>query len=70
MISDDGTIARLVDAIVAYDTANGRWRFELTGSNLTDEDYIIGVFAIPGLRIVSGYIGSPLTYALTAKFRF
>ncbi len=60
----------LVDGIIAYDTANGRWRFELTGSNLTDEDYIIGVFAIPGLRIVSGYIGSPLTYALTAKFRF
>jgi len=60
----------LVDAIIAYDTGNGRWRFQLTGQNLTDEDYIIGVFAIPGLRIVSGYIGPPLTYALTAKYRF
>jgi len=60
----------LVDGIIAYDTANGRWRFEITGKNLTNEDYIIGVFAIPGLRIVSGYVGSPRTYALTAKYQF
>jgi len=60
----------LVDGIVAYDTANGRWRFELAGKNLTDEDYIIGVFAIPGLRIVSGYIGAPMTYTFMAKLRF
>ena len=60
----------LVDAIVAYETGNGRWRFQITGQNLTDEDYMIGVFAIPGLKIVSGYIGAPITYALTAKYRF
>jgi iron complex outermembrane receptor protein len=60
----------LVDAIVAYDTANGRWRFEVSGKNLSNEDYIIGVFAIPGLRIVSGYIGAPRTYTFLAKFRF
>ena len=60
----------LVDGIIAYETGNGRWRFQLSGQNLTDEDYIIGVFAIPGLKIVSGYIGAPLTYALTAKYRF
>ena len=60
----------LVDGIIAYDTANGRWRFEIAGKNLTNEDYIIGVFAIPGLRIVSGYIGPPRFYTLTAKFRF
>lgn len=60
----------LVDAIMAYETANGRWRFEINGTNLTDKDYIIGVFAIPGLRIVSGYIGAPRTYSFLAKFRF
>jgi iron complex outermembrane receptor protein len=60
----------LVDGIIAYDTANGRWRFEIAGKNLTDEDYIIGVFAIPGLRIVSGYIGAPMTYTFMAKYRF
>ena len=51
-------------------TANGRWRFEVAGQNLSNEDYMIGVFAIPGLGIVSGYIGAPRTYTLTAKFRF
>jgi iron complex outermembrane receptor protein len=60
----------LVDGIIAYDTGNGRWRFEIVANNLTNEDYIIGVFAIPGLKIVSGYIGPPRTYSLTAKFRF
>lgn len=60
----------LVDAIIAYETGNGRWRFQIAGQNLTDEDYMIGVFAIPGLKIVSGYIGTPITYALTAKYRF
>ena len=60
----------LVDGIIAYDTANGRWRFEVAGQNLSNEDYIIGVFAIPGLRIVSGYICAPRTYTLTAKLRF
>lgn len=60
----------LVDAIIAYDTGNGRWRFQITGNNLTQEDYIIGVFAIPGLRIVSGYIGPPRTYAASVKLRF
>ncbi len=60
----------LVDAIVAFDTRNERWRFALTGDNLADEEYIIGVFAIPGLRIVSGYIGPPRTYAATVSYRF
>lgn len=60
----------LVDGIIAYDTANGRWRFEVAGQNLANEDYMIGVFAIPGLGIVSGYIGAPRTYTLTAKLRF
>ena len=60
----------LLDAILAYDTPNGRWRFEVSAKNITDEEYMIGVFAIPGLRIVSGYIGAPATYAFTAKLRF
>jgi len=60
----------LVDGIIAYDTGNGRWRFEIVANNLTNEDYIIGVFAIPGLNMVSGYIGPPRTYAVTARFNF
>ncbi|MEE4271749.1 MAG: TonB-dependent receptor [Thermoanaerobaculales bacterium] len=60
----------VVDGIIAYDTANGHWRFELAGKNITDEEYMIGVFAIPGLRIVSGYIAPPMTYTFTAKLRF
>ena len=31
----------LWDASVRWETANGRWGFQLTGKNLTDEEYIV-----------------------------
>ncbi len=65
-----GVAYSLVDAIVAFDTEDSRWRFAIAGKNLADEEYIIGVFAIPGLRIVSGYIGPPRTYSFTVSYRF
>jgi hypothetical protein len=52
---------------VVWEPPNGRRRFAINGANLTDEDCIIGVFAIPGLRIVGGYNGPPRTYSPTVR---
>ncbi len=58
------------DGVVAWDSDNGNWRVALTGRNLTNEAYLQGVFAIPGLRMVSGYIGPPRTYSVLLSYRF
>ncbi len=60
----------LVDAIIAFETRDYRWRFSLAGDNLADEDYIGGLFAIPGLNLLSAYIGAPRTYSFRVNYRF
>jgi iron complex outermembrane receptor protein len=60
----------LVDALIAYETRNYRWRFSVAGDNLTDEDYIGGLFAISGLNMLSTYIGAPRTYSFRVNYRF
>lgn len=60
----------LVDATVAYEIQEGRWRFSLNGDNLTDEDYITGVFAFPGLNSLVGYIGAPRTVTANVRYQY
>ncbi|WP_251357869.1 TonB-dependent receptor [Kangiella sp. TOML190] len=63
----------LVDAAVSYITAEGDWRFTLSGRNLTDKEYRTGGYFFPDLGVegtVTGYYGDPRTYTLTATYSF
>ena len=61
----------LVDASIAYETEDGRWRFTAYGQNLTDEIYINGGFAD---LVDQGYaevaVARPREYGLTVEFRY
>ena len=60
----------LVDAFIAYETSDGRWRLTGAGENLTDEQYITGSFAVGGLRMSSGYFNPPRRFSVTLRFAY
>lgn len=66
--SEDGFT--LIDASVAYETANGKWRVTAAGENLGDEKYVIGSFAVGGLRMSSGYFNPPRRFGLTLRYSY
>ncbi|MBW1750485.1 MAG: TonB-dependent receptor, partial [Deltaproteobacteria bacterium] len=49
----------LIDALVRYETAGGRWSFELFGKNLSEEEYY--TYKRDALGAVAGIIGAPMT---------
>jgi iron complex outermembrane receptor protein len=61
----------LLDASLAYETQDGRWRFTAYGQNLTDEIYVNGGFAD---LVDQGYaevaVARPREYGLTVEFRY
>ena len=61
----------LVDASLAYETDDGRWRFTAYGQNLTDEIYFNGGFAD---LVDQGYaevaVARPREYGLTVQYRY
>ena len=61
----------LVDASVAYETDDGRWRFTAYGRNLTDEIYFNGGFAD---LVDQGYaevaVARPREYGVTVEYRY
>lgn len=60
----------LVDAFLAYETRDGRWRISANGENLTDEQYITGSFSIAGLRMSSGYFNPPRRLSVTLRYSY
>jgi iron complex outermembrane receptor protein len=60
----------LVDAWIQYLTANGKWRFGLSGKNLTDEEYLTNGYNLPVLGVIQGSYGAPRTFVATVEFRF
>lgn len=64
--SEDGF--RLIDASVAYESGSGRFRATVAAENLGDEKYVIGSFAIAGLRMSSGYFNPPRRLSLTLRY--
>jgi len=60
----------LVDAWIQYLTANGKWRFGISGKNLTNEEYMTNGYNIPVLGVIQGSFGAPRTFVATAEFRF
>ena len=63
----------LVDASVAWTAENEKLRFQLTGRNLTDEEYKIGGYQFLGAlfgNIVNSFYGPPRTVSLSVSYRF
>jgi iron complex outermembrane receptor protein len=71
LAGDDGH--SLLNARIAFETANGRWRFTVWGKNLTDELYYI--HAIDGRgpfnlsQNAAMVVGAPNTYGLSVAYR-
>jgi iron complex outermembrane recepter protein len=64
--SEDGF--KLIDASIAYESKDGKWRLTAAGENLADEKYLIGSFAVGGLRMSSGYFNPPRRFGLTLRY--
>jgi iron complex outermembrane receptor protein len=60
----------LVDAWVSWLSGNAKWRFGLSGKNLTDEEYLTNGYNIPVLGIYQGSYGAPRTFIATLEWRF
>jgi iron complex outermembrane receptor protein len=60
----------LVDAWIAWLSGNNRWRFGISGKNLTNEEYLTNGYNIPALGIYHGSYGMPRTFVATLEFRF
>jgi iron complex outermembrane receptor protein len=55
----------LLDASVAYDTAEGRWRVTAWGKNLADEEYYKNVIPLSSSLVGVATMGVPRTYGVT-----
>jgi iron complex outermembrane receptor protein len=60
----------LADAWIAWLSGNAKWRFGISGKNLTDEEYLTNGYNIPVLGIFQGSYGMPRTFIATLEFRF
>jgi iron complex outermembrane receptor protein len=60
----------LVDAQVSWQSADEAWRIALAMKNVTNEDYSIGQFFIPGLGFNAIYFNPPRTWTVTARYAF
>ena len=60
----------LLDAWVAWLSGNAKWRFGISGKNLTDEEYLLTGYTIPTLGILQGSYGQPRQFIATLEFRF
>ena len=60
----------LVDAWIAWLSKNAKWRFGISGKNLTDEEYLTNGYNLPVLGVVQGSYGMPRTFIATLEFRF
>lgn len=60
----------VVDAQIAWERDDGRWRAAFAMKNVSKENYAIGQFFIPGLDFDSIYFNAPRTWAVTARYAF
>ena len=60
----------LYNAQLSYESDDGRWLVAGAMRNLSDEDYAIGQFFIPGLAFDAVYINPPQTWSLMLRYTF
>jgi iron complex outermembrane receptor protein len=63
----------LLDATIAYITQNGKWRFAVNGSNLTNKKYLQAGYDFgSAINYISqlGFYGAPRTWSVSATFTY
>lgn len=60
----------LLNASVAFETTDGKWRAALSGKNLTDEIYLVSGDETAAIGTVYGTYGLPRTWAFNLERRF
>jgi iron complex outermembrane receptor protein len=60
----------LLDAWIMWLSGNAKWRFGISGKNLTDEEYLLTGYTIPTLGVLQGSYGPPRQFIATLEFRF
>jgi iron complex outermembrane receptor protein len=60
----------LLDAWIMWLSGNAKWRFGISGKNLTDEEYLLTGYTIPTLGVLQGSYGPPQQFIATLEFRF
>jgi iron complex outermembrane receptor protein len=63
----------LLDATLAWTSESEAVRLQLTGRNLTDEEYKVGGYQFLGPlygNVVNSFYGPPRTYTLTVGYSF
>jgi iron complex outermembrane receptor protein len=61
----------LADAWIAWLSPNARWRFGISGKNLTNEEYLLtGYQLLSPFGILQGSYGAPRTFIGTIEYRF
>ena len=60
----------LVDAWANWLTPDAKWRFGITGKNLTNKGYLTNGYNIPAFGILTGSYGAPRTVLATIEYRF
>jgi iron complex outermembrane receptor protein len=63
----------LIDASIAWTSASDKLKVQLSGRNLTDEEYKIGGYYFPGAtfgNVVNSFYGPPRTYSMSLSYRF
>ncbi|MBI1732038.1 MAG: TonB-dependent receptor, partial [Gammaproteobacteria bacterium] len=61
----------LVSARLAFVTTDEHWELALSGTNLTDEQYLVnGIAALDSFGTAEGYFGRPREWALSLMYRY
>jgi iron complex outermembrane receptor protein len=63
----------LIDASLGWTSASDKLKVQLTGRNLTDEEYRVGGYYFPGAtfgNVVNSFYGPPRTWSVSLSYRF
>jgi iron complex outermembrane receptor protein len=60
----------MLDAWVSWLSGNAKWRFGISGKNLTDEEYLTNGYNLAAFGILQGSYGAPRTFIATLEWRF
>ncbi|MCP3960029.1 MAG: TonB-dependent receptor [bacterium] len=55
---------------IGWLSGDGKWRFSITGKNLTDEEYLTNGYNLPTLGVLTGSFGQPRTVTASLEYRF
>ena len=60
----------LVNALIRFETSDGRWSVEAFGKNMTEEEYFQGGLSFPTSLDAIGQIAPPRTFGVRVVFNY